>query len=82
MNYRDDLKLHIIIDGKEVNELYKSGINFVVDKLVSDFSLEKKNINKVFFVPNYIKDTVNYNDFIKYLSDDYKFERGGNQWQK
>lgn len=49
MNYRDDLKLHIIIDGKEVNELYKSGINFVVDKLVSDFSLEKKNINKVFF---------------------------------
>lgn len=38
MNYKEDLKLHIIIDGKEVNKLYKSGINYVIDKLISDFS--------------------------------------------
>lgn len=78
MNYRSDLKLHIIIDGNKVSELHKSGINFVVDKLISDFCLEKENINKVFFVPSYINDDVNYNEFIKYLSDSYKFERGEN----
>lgn len=45
MNYKYDLKLHIIIESKEVNKLYKSGINFVVDKLISDFSLDKEEIN-------------------------------------
>lgn len=78
MNYKEDLKLHIIIDGKEVNKLYKSGINYVIDKLISDFSLDMENIKTVFFVPNYINEGVNYNDFIKYLPNDYKFERGGN----